>query len=250
MVTARTTAMACNRLADRKLDVANPRTAGRHLPAGILSVPQVAVLTAACGLAFITSTLLFLPNRLPLYLSVPVLAFLCGYSYAKRFTTYSHFWLGTALALSPVAAWIAIRGETVLQHPGDLAPALVLGAAVLSWVAGFDIIYACQDFDFDRRTGLYSIPARWGVGRALRIAAGCHALAVALLVVLPMVYAPFGTLYWLAVAAVAILLIYEHALVRPDDLERVNIAFFHVNAVISLGLFTACALDLWLGFGR
>lgn len=247
MATARTTAMAFNRLVDRKLDAVNPRTAGRHLPAGILSVPQVTALTAACGLAFIASTLLFLPNRLPLYLSVPVLLFLYGYSYAKRFTNYGHFWLGTALALSPVAAWIAIRGEMVLNFPTDLLPALVLGGVVLTWVSGFDIIYACQDFEFDRQTGLHSVPARWGIARALRIAAACHAATVVLLALLPTVYEPFGVLYWLAVAAVAVLLVYEHALVRPDDLERVNIAFFHVNAVISLGLLAAGALDLWLG---
>jgi 4-hydroxybenzoate polyprenyltransferase len=249
MVTARSAAMAFNRLVDRKLDAENPRTAGRHLPAGILSTAQVAVLTAACGTAFIASTLLFLPNRLPLYLSVPVLAFLCGYSYAKRFTPYAHFWLGTALALSPVAAWIAIRGEVVLQHPADLAPALVLGAAVLTWVAGFDIIYACQDFQYDRQAGLHSVPSRWGIAGALRIAAVCHAATVLSLALLPLVYPPFGLLYWIAVAAVAGLLIYEHALVRPDDLDRVNQAFFNVNAVISLGLLAVGALDLWLGSG-
>jgi 4-hydroxybenzoate polyprenyltransferase len=249
MITARSAAMAFNRLVDRKLDAENPRTAGRHLPAGILSVAQVAALTAACGAAFIASTLLFLPNRLPLYLSVPVLAFLCGYSYAKRFTAYAHFWLGTALALSPVAAWIAIRGEVVLQHPGDLAPALVLGGAVLTWVAGFDMIYACQDFQHDRQAGLHSVPSRWGIAGALRIAAVCHAATVLLLAALPLVYPPFGLLYWTAVAAVAGLLIYEHALVRPDDLDRVNQAFFNVNAVISLGLLAAGALDLWLGGG-
>ncbi len=249
MVTARSAAMAFNRLADRKLDAENPRTAGRHLPAGIMSVAQVAALTVACGFAFIASTLLFLPNRLPLYLSAPLLALLCGYSYAKRFTAYGHFWLGTALALSPVAAWIAIRGEVVLQHPGDLTPALVLGGAVLTWVAGFDIIYACQDFQFDRQAGLHSIPVRWGIAGALRIAAACHAATAVLLALLPLVYPPLGLLYWIAVAAVAVLLVYEHALVRPDDLERVNVAFFQVNAVISLGLLAVGALDLWLGSG-
>lgn len=249
MVTARSTAMAFNRLADRNLDAENPRTASRHLPAGIMSVAQVTALTAACGLAFIASTLLFLPNRLPLYLSVPVLVFLCGYSYAKRFTAYAHFWLGTALALSPVAAWIAIRGEVVLEHPWDLIPALVLGGAVLTWVAGFDIIYSCQDYQFDRQVGLQSIPARLGIPAALHIAAGCHALTVGLLALLATVYEPFGLLYWIAVAVVAVLLVYEHALVRPDDLDRVNVAFFNVNAVISLGLLAVGALDLWLGHG-
>ncbi len=249
MITARSAAMAFNRLVDCKIDAGNPRTARRHLPAGILSVWQVTAFALACGFAFLTSTLLFLPNRLPLYLSVPVLAFLCGYSYTKRFTSLAHFWLGTALAMSPVAAWIAIRGEVVLQHPGDLLPALVLGGAVAAWVAGFDIIYACQDFEFDRETKLQSVPTRLGIAGALRLAAGCHAVAVVLLAVLPLVYPPLGMLYWLAVAAVGGLLVYEHALVRPDDLDRVNTAFFNVNAVISLGLFAVGTLDLWLGGG-
>ncbi len=249
MSTARSAAMAFNRLADRSIDAKNPRTAGRHLPAGILSVAQVATLTAACGFAFVASTLLFLPNRLPLYLSIPVLAFLGGYSYTKRFTSLAHFWLGAALALSPLAAWIAIRGEAVTRSPVDLLPAVVLGGAVLTWVAGFDMIYACQDFQFDREAGLKSLPTRLGVAGALRLAAICHAVAVVLLAVLPRVYPPLGLLYWAAVAAVAALLAYEHALVRPDDLDRVNVAFFNVNAVISLGLFAAGTLDLWLGGG-
>ncbi len=249
MVTARSAAMAFNRLVDRKIDAQNPRTAQRHLPAGILGVGQVTAFALACGFSFVASTLLFLPNRLPLYLALPVLAFLCGYSYTKRFTSLAHFWLGAALAMSPIAAWIAIRGEQVIQHPGDLLPALVLGGAVAAWVAGFDIIYACQDFEFDRKEKLRSIPARLGIAGALRLAAACHALAVAMLAVLPLVYPPFGMLYWAAVVAVAGLLIYEHALVRPDDLDRVNTAFFKVNAVISMGLLLAGTLDLWLGTG-
>ena len=247
MVTARSAAMAFNRLADRRLDAENPRTARRHLPAGILSVTQVAAFTAACSLAFIASTLLFLPNRLPLYLSAPVLAFLCGYSYAKRFTALAHLWLGAALALSPIAVWIAIRGEIVLQNPPDLLPALVLGGAVLTWVTGFDIIYACQDFDFDRASGLNSIPAKLGIARSLHLAAACHAMTVLMLALLPVVYPHFGAFYWLALVTVAGLLVYEHALVRPNDLDRVNVAFFQVNAVISLGLFAVGTLDLWLG---
>lgn len=249
MVTARSAAMAFNRLADRDIDAENPRTAKRHIPAGILSVPQVTVFAIACGFAFIASTLLFLPNRLPLYLSVPVLAFLCGYSYTKRYTSLAHFWLGTALALSPVAAWIAIRGEVVMAQPSDLLPAIVLGGAVAAWVAGFDIIYACQDFEFDQQAKLNSVPTRLGIAGALRLAAACHAVTVVLLTVLPLVYPPFGMLYWIAVGAVAVLLIYEHALVRPDDLDRVNTAFFNVNAVISMGLLAVGTLDLWLGAG-
>jgi len=241
--------MAFNRLVDRKIDAKNPRTAERHIPAGILSVGQVTAFTIACGFAFIASTFLFLPNRLPLYLSIPVLAFLCGYSYTKRFTSLAHFWLGTALAMSPVAAWIAIRGETVLEHPIDLLPALILGGAVAAWVAGFDIIYACQDFEFDREAKLKSVPTRLGVAGALRLAAACHAVTVVLLAAVPLVFPPFGGLYWAAIVMVAGLLIYEHALVRPDDLDRVNSAFFGVNAVISLGLLAVGTLDLWLGSG-
>ena len=249
MVFARSAAMAFNRLVDRKIDADNPRTAGRHLPAGTLTVPMVLAFTVACSTGFVASTLLFLPNRLPLYLSVPVLAFLCGYSFAKRFTALVHVWLGTALAFSPVSVWIAIRGEHAMGDPADLLPAIVLGAAVLTWVTGFDIIYACQDYEYDRDRKLHSIPAKLGITRSLRLAALCHAATVALLAVLPLAYPCFGIIYWIAVAAVAGLLAYEHALVRPDDLDRVNIAFFNVNAVISLGLFAVGTLDLWLGAG-
>jgi 4-hydroxybenzoate polyprenyltransferase len=250
MVFARSAAMAFNRLADRQLDAKNPRTEARHLPRGDLKVPTVAAFAVACSLAFISSTSFFLPNRLPLYLSVPVMLFLLGYSFAKRFTALSHVWLGTALALSPVAVWIAIRGEIVMQHPVDLLPAVVLGAAVLTWVTGFDIIYACQDAEFDRQAKLHSIPAKLGVPAALRLAAVCHVLTIAFLAALPFVYPPFGGIYWAGVALVAVLLVYEHALVRPDDLTRVNIAFFNVNAVISFGLFAVGTLDLFIGQGQ
>jgi 4-hydroxybenzoate polyprenyltransferase len=246
MVFARSAAMAFNRLADRKLDATNPRTAGRHIPAGILSASQVTAFAVACSAAFIASTVLFLPNRLPLYLSIPVLVFLLGYSYAKRFTSLAHFWLGAALALSPVAAWIAIRGEIVLRWPADLLPSLVLGAAVLAWVAGFDIIYSCQDFAHDRDAKLHSIPVRLGVAGALRLAAACHFATIIMLACLPLVYPPLGGVWWAGIAAVAGLLIYEHALVRADDLARVNTAFFNVNAVISLGLLLVGGLDLVL----
>ncbi len=249
MVTARSFAMSANRLADRRLDAENPRTAGRHLPAGTLSVTSVCLFAAASAIGFVASTLLFLPNRLPLYLAVPVLTFLAGYSYAKRFTSLAHFWLGAALALSPVAAWIAIRGDVVVTNPTDLLSALVLGGAVLSWVAGFDIIYACQDYDADTRLKLHSVPVRLGVPGALRLAAACHVATIALLACLPLVYPPLGWIYWTGIAAVAVLLVYEHSLVLPDDLSRVNLAFFRVNAVISLGVFAVATLDLWLGGG-
>jgi 4-hydroxybenzoate polyprenyltransferase len=248
MVAARSFAMSVNRLADRRLDAENPRTAGRHLPAGILSVGQVTAFAAVCAIVFVVSTLWFLPNWLPLAFSAPVLVFLGSYSMAKRFTILSHFWLGTALALSPVAAWIALRGSAVLAIPTDLLPSIILGGAVLTWVAGFDMIYACQDYDADIRAKLHSVPARYGIRAALRIAAACHSVTIGLLAALPVVY-PFGWIYWAGVVIVAALLIYEHLLVRPDDLSRVNAAFFNVNAVISLGLFAVGSLDLWVGHG-
>lgn len=245
MVFARSAAMAFNRVIDRKFDAQNPRTAGRHLPSGALSLRTVVVFAIGSSVGFVLSTLCFWPNGLPLILSVPVLLFICGYSYAKRFTSLVHFWLGTALMLSPIAAWIAIRGEQVMNDPYDLLPALVLGAAILFWVSGFDIFYACQDVDYDRNAGLFSVPARFGVPMALRIAAGCHLLVVILLFALPLVFPWFGTVYWLGILAIAALLAYEHALVREDDLTRVNVAFFHVNAIISVGLLLLGMADLY-----
>jgi len=247
MVMARNAAMAFNRIADRRLDARNPRTAARHIPAGLVALPAAWALAILCSIGFVAGTLLLLPNRLPLALSLPVLAFILGYSYAKRFTAASHFWLGAALMLAPVSAWIAIRGAAVLARPIDLLPAVVLGGAVLLWVAGFDMIYACQDASFDRREGLYSVPAVWGVRPALRAAAVCHLGAVVLLALLPGCFPYLGWIYGCGVAAVAGLLIYEHALVRPDDLTRVNVAFFQVNAMISVGLLVVGAVDLALG---
>lgn len=246
MAAARSAAMAFNRLADRRVDALNPRTAGRHLPAGTLSAPAVALFAAGCSAAFVAATLLFLPNRLPLYLCLPVLAFLLGYSYAKRFTAAAHFWLGAALMLAPVSAWIALRGERVLADPADLLPAAILGGGVLLWVSGFDIIYACQDAEFDRRAGLRSVPARFGVPTALRLAAVLHLAMLGMLALLPLVFPLLGWIYGAGVAAVAALLLYEHSLVRPDDLSRVNLAFFYVNAVVSVGLLAVAAADLLL----
>ena len=243
MVTARTAAMAFNRLVDRSFDAANPRTATRHLPRGDLGVGEVlGLVVASCG-AFIAATLLFLPNWLPLVLSVPVLAWLLGYSYAKRFTMLAHGWLGAALGMAPVAAWIAIRGEALLAHPADGLPALILGLAVTTWVAGFDIIYACQDAVFDVNQGLHSIPARLGVPRALTLAAGLHVVTLAVLATLPLVVPQLGVIYWGTLVVIAALLVWEHAIVRPDDLSRVNQAFFTANAAIGLLLLVAIAMD-------
>src|SRR5205085_496425 len=162
--------------------------------------------------------------------SGPVLLFLAGYSLTKRFTSLAHFWLGAALMLAPVAAWIAVRG------PVEMAAPLLLGGAVLFWVAGFDILYACQDYDFDKAAGLHSVPARLGVKRSLRVAAASHAIMLGLLAGLYFASPHLGAVYLAGLVGVGVLLAYEHALVRPDDLSRVNRAFFQVNGVISVGL--------------
>ena len=231
MISARTAAMAFNRLVDRQIDAANPRTANRHLPRGDVRVDEVLLLIAGSSATFIASTLLF---------------WLLGYSYAKRFTMLAHVWLGVALGLAPVAAWIALRGSAVLANPADLLPAALLGIAVALWVSGFDTIYACQDAQFDAAQGLQSIPARLGVPRALRLAAILHALTIAVLAVLPLVVPQLGVIYWSSLAIIAALLVWEHAIVRPDDLSRVNDAFFTANAVIGVVLMAAIAADLWL----
>lgn len=240
MVFARSAAMAFNRLADRQLDARNPRTAGRHLPTGALSVASVALFTIASSLGFVAGTLLFLPwNPWPLCAALPVLAFLLGYSYAKRFTSLAHFWLGTALGLAPLAAWVALRAEIAW-------PPVLIGAAVVLWVAGFDMIYACQDFEFDRTERLHSVPSRLGIPGALRLAALCHAAMIAVLAALPLVYPWFGGIYYAGIVTIAALLVYEHSIVRPDDLTRVNEAFFHVNAVVSIGLLAVGVVDIFL----
>lgn len=253
MVGARSAAMAFNRLVDRSIDGENPRTAGRHLPAGKLTVRSVWLFTLGSAIVFFAGNAMFLPNYLPLVLSVPVLLILLGYSYAKRFTALAHFWLGVALMLAPVCAWIAIRGLIVIERPEDVAPAIVLGLAVLFWVAGFDMIYACQDFQYDREKELNSIPVMLGIGGALRLAAVCHGAMLAMLVLLPMLSRwcgpdlGLGWVYGTTVAVVAGLLVYEHWIVSEDDLTRVNVAFFNVNSVVSLGLFVAGTIDLlWL----
>lgn len=242
MVCARSAAMAFNRLADRHIDARNPRTAARHLPAGTLSAATVWGFTLLCGAGFVASTLLFLwrepANPWPLYLSGPVLLFVLGYSLAKRFTSLAHFWLGAALMLAPVAAWIAIRGFVGMSVP------VLLGGAVAFWVSGFDILYACQDAKFDADAGLHSVPARFGIGASLRIAAGCHAVMFGLLVGLYFASPHLGGVFLAGLGAVGALLVYEHRLVRADDLTRVNRAFFHVNGVISLGLLAVVLVQL------
>lgn len=246
MVFARSTAMAFNRIADRNYDAANPRTAMRHLPAGTISLATVWLFTLICAAGFVASTLLFVlssENWKPLVYSVPTLLFICAYSFTKRFTILAHFWLGASLLLAPVAAWVAVRGFMHMMIP------LLLGLAVMFWVAGFDILYACQDVEFDRKARLASVPARFGIRASLRIALYCHLVMLAVLFAL--FWLPesgLGWVYLTGVISVAILLVYEHWLVRPDDLSRVNQAFFQVNGVVSVGLFLVVLIQLLLPF--
>ncbi|HVI06942.1 MAG TPA: UbiA-like polyprenyltransferase [Candidatus Binatia bacterium] len=236
MISARSAAMAFNRLADASIDAANPRTRTRALPAGDLSRAFVATFVfASCAIFILAAGQL---NRLALWLSPVALAVLLLYSYTKRFTRWSHLVLGFALGIAPAAAWIAIRGS--------LDPRiLLLTAAVTFWVAGFDILYACQDFDFDRSAGLHSIPRYLGIARSLWIARAFHLLMLILLLALVIVFG-LGKLALAGVAAVALLLIYEHSLVRPNDLSKLNAAFFTMNGVISIVFAIFLSADILL----
>ena len=237
MVGARSAAMAFNRIVDRRIDAKNPRTATRHIPSGVLSTQSVAIFTVVSCSIFLAGTALFLPeNPWPLRLSSPVLLWLLGYSLAKRFTSLAHVWLGMALGMAPAAAWVAFRGEL------SLTPVL-LGLAVTFWVSGFDILYACQDYDFDTKAGLHSIPARFGIRRSLKIAALLHLLMIQMLVGVGLSM-PLGWIYFGGVLAVASLLVYEHSLVKPEDLSKVNVAFFQMNILISIGLLCVTLADI------
>jgi 4-hydroxybenzoate polyprenyltransferase len=236
MVGARTAAMTFNRLADERFDRLNPRTAGRPLPSGRLPRSWAVGLLVASAALFVAAAAGL--NRLCLYLSPAALAVILTYSLTKRATALTHFHLGASLGLAPVGAWIAVRGEL------DAAP-LLLGLAVALWTAGFDIIYACQDADFDRTAGLRSLPARAGVARALQVSAVLHLLMLAVLLALPAAI-PLGWAYGTGVLAVAAILAFEHAIVRPGDLSRVNAAFFTANGWVSVGLLTATVADLAL----
>lgn len=232
MVGARSAAMGFNRLVDHDIDARNPRTAGRELPRGVLSRAEVwAFVLASAGALVLAAGML---NPLCFALSPVALAIVFGYSYAKRFTALSHVFLGLALGVAPVGAWLAIRGSFAVVP-------VVLGLAVLTWVAGFDTIYSCQDVEFDRQQGLFSLPAKWGVARALGIARGLHATAVLLLALLYGL-TPLHPVYWAGIAGVALLLVYEHSLVHADDLRRVDAAFFTVNGWIGVGYFLCTVL--------
>ncbi len=235
MVAARSSAMAFNRWADAELDAANPRTRTRAIPAGLLSRQFVLGFTCIAALVFVLATAQL--NRLTLYLSPVVLVVLLGYSYLKRFTRWSHLGLGLALGLAPTAAWIAVRGS--------LDPRiLVLTAAVTLWAGGFDVLYSCQDFEHDRAAGLHSLPQSAGIPAAFFAARAMHLGQLALLAWLAVLF-QFRTLGWLGIAAVALLLAYEHSLVSPRDLRRLNAAFFTMNGVIATVFFAFVAADLW-----
>lgn len=234
MVAARSSAMAFNRLADASIDAANPRTSTRALPAGHLTPAFVTTFVVISGAIFVIAAAQL--NRLSLWLSPIALAVLLLYSYTKRITRWSHLVLGFALGIAPSAAWIAVRGS--------LDPRiLLLTAAVTFWVGGFDVLYACQDFEFDRQAGLHSIPRHLGIQRALWIARAFHLIMLLLLIGLVLAFG-LGKLAIAGVAVVAALLAYEHSLVSANDLSKLNAAFFTMNGVISVVFFLFVAADL------
>lgn len=240
MISARSAAMAFNRLADAQIDAANPRTAARAIPAGILSQKFVTLFVmAACGVFVLAAAQL---NRVTLYLSPLALALVLLYSFTKRFTRWSHLLLGLSLGAAPAAAWIAIRGSLD-------ARILLLTAAVTFWVGGFDVLYACQDIDFDRAYGLNSVPQAYGIRSALWLARILHLLMLALLVALVVTFS-LGKIAMVGVVAVALLLAYEHSLVSANDLSKLNAAFFTMNGVISVVFFVFVAVDILLRNSR
>lgn len=236
MIAARSCAMAFNRLVDHRFDELNPRTQRWALPSGLLSRQFVSLFVVLCAIIFVYAA--FRLNRLAFLLSPLALAILFFYSLTKRFTPLSHWFIGLALGVAPAGAWIAVRG-TMETLP------LWLSFAILFWTAGFDLIYSCQDAEFDRKQNLHSIPSRFGIAAALNISRICHVITVLLLATFGY-KAELGILYFVGVAIVGLLLVYEHTLVAADNLSRVNEAFFTVNGLISVLLLLFCSLDLYL----
>lgn len=235
MVAARTTAMAANRLIDRHVDARNPRTAGRHLPRGLLTPRALAIAAAVSAAVFLVAAWQLGP--LCLALAPLALVFLIGYSYTKFFTWTSHWILGVTDGAAAAGAWIAVRGTMEL-------PAWLLWLAVTVWIAGFDLLYACQDTEFDRRERLHAVPARFGIPAALRLARLSHALTAAALAAVGWVLS-LGAAYWLGWLVVVGLLAYEHSLISDDDLSRLDVAFFNVNGYISVITLVAAVAGLW-----
>ncbi|MDR2344728.1 MAG: putative 4-hydroxybenzoate polyprenyltransferase [Planctomycetaceae bacterium] len=245
MVFVRNAAMGFNRYADKEIDACNPRTRSRHIPSGILSPSSVLIFVTINSVCFVLSTLLFLPNFFPLLISIPLLLFVFGYSYAKRWTVAVHFWLGIVLMCAPIGAWIVVRPvfDSFIIVP------LILGSAVMFWTTGFDLIYACQDEKIDAAQGLYSIAGKYGIKTAFVIARLCHLLAVILFALLPILYPMFSLIFELGVIIVTIILIAEHIIATPQkgeqpNLKRINIAFFQMNVIISIGLLIVGIVDL------
>lgn len=234
MVSCRSAAMAFNRIADRDIDAKNPRTVMRALPAGLLQLKQANLFLWVSIALFVLAAAML--NPLALALSPVALLFTLGYSLTKRFTWLCHFVLGFSLGIAPSAAWIGVTGSL---HPAALA----LTAAVTFWTAGFDIIYALQDEEFDAANGLKSTPSRFGRRRALTISRGCHVLSVASLVTAGILFSA-GPVFFVGAAFAAALLIYEQSLVKPDDLSRVNMAFFTLNGYVSIGVFLFALTDV------
>jgi 4-hydroxybenzoate polyprenyltransferase len=241
MVSARSAAMGFNRLADRKFDALNPRTSSWELPQGKVKIWEAVALTALASLLFIYAA--YRLNPLCFALSPVALAIVFFYSLTKRFTWASHLFLGLALALAPVGAWLAISGTP--SSSAELVIPFSLGLAVLFWLAGFDIIYSLQDYEFDRSHGLYSIPAQFGVASGLRLSSLFHLVTVVFLLLVGL-SARLGAIYWLGVTAVSLILFWEHRLVRPNDLSKINKAFFDLNAYVSLGYFLTTLADVFL----
>lgn len=234
MVGARTAAMSFNRLIDRHIDARNPRTANRALPQGLLKSSEV-WLYAAVSIALLALSAYKL-SPLAFRLFPVALVALTFYSYTKRFTWLCHLFLGATLSLAPMGAWVAIADKLDM-------PALILGLGVTFWVAGFDIVYACDDYDFDKRSGIFSIPSRFGISRALRIAAVFHIVAAACFVTIGLLL-KLGLFYWTGVAAAAFLLYYQHTLISPSDLSKAGVAFFGLNGTLSAAMFIFTLLDI------
>jgi 4-hydroxybenzoate polyprenyltransferase len=236
MVGARSAAMTFNRIVDVEYDRTNPRTSNRALVTGTLSMGFAIAFTLIMSALFVFASAML--NPLCLALSLPVLVVLLSYSYFKRFTSLSHLMLGFAIGLAPVGAWLAIRGEPAI-------PPFLLGIAVMCWISGFDVIYACQDREFDQRSRLYSIPASWGLTRALRVSSALHVITIGVLLSVAAI-SDLGALSYIGIAITAGILWWEHRIVSPDDLSRVDMAFFNLNGYVSLLLLAAFATDILL----
>jgi len=237
MAGARSAAMGFNRLADANIDAKNPRTAEREIPAGRISIKETALFIIGSSIVFILSALAI--SELCFLLSFPVLLALFGYSYTKRFTWLSHIVLGLVQGLAPIAVWVAVTGTFSYRI-------LALSLTLCTYIAGFDILYSCQDLDFDRRQKLYSMPARFGAAKAMHFSSILHLITFLSLLSLYWIFA-LSQFYLLFVSVIGILLIVEHRIVKPDDLSRINIAFFHVNSIISILLFTALITEEMIG---